>query len=191
MCLPRGLESCRYGGTVGVTFSELGPDNSGDRSSTPSEAMSFWSQRSDGQRRGRLLAGTESSGSSEEQPGGWWSVLLVQHRQRLVGSLERAVLCSRLRPLSEDPGRAVSQNTALRNGIWYGNQVLRRMAYSRACCFARFSMGVKMSSLTVKNVLYFGETQLEIISVAIPLVATRCHCRTVDHILLMCARPSF
>lgn len=41
VCLPRGLESCRYGGAVGVTFSELGPDSSGDRSSMPSEAMSL------------------------------------------------------------------------------------------------------------------------------------------------------
>ncbi|MEQ2289704.1 hypothetical protein AMECASPLE_035946 [Ameca splendens] len=40
LCLPRGLESCRYGGAVGVTFSELGADSSGERSSIPSEAMS-------------------------------------------------------------------------------------------------------------------------------------------------------
>lgn len=40
-------------------------------------------------------------------------------------------------------------------------------------------------NLTVRNVLYFGETQLEIISVAILLIATRWHCNTVDHILLM------
>lgn len=41
--LPRGLGSCRYGGAVGVTLSVLGPDNSGDRSSMPSEeAMLSW-----------------------------------------------------------------------------------------------------------------------------------------------------
>lgn len=40
-CLPRGLESCRYGGAVGVTFPELGLDSSWDRSSMPSEAMTF------------------------------------------------------------------------------------------------------------------------------------------------------
>lgn len=52
VCLPRGLESCRYGGTVGVAFSELGPDSNGDRSSMPSEAMSFTVREA----AGRLLA---------------------------------------------------------------------------------------------------------------------------------------
>lgn len=37
--LPLGLGSCRYGGAVGVTFPEFGADNSGDRSSIPSEAI--------------------------------------------------------------------------------------------------------------------------------------------------------
>lgn len=186
VCLPWGLESCRYGGTVGVTFSELGPDNSGDRSSMPSEAMSFWSQRSDEQRRGRLLAGTESSRSSEEQPGGWWSLLLVQHQQRLVGSLERAVLCDRLRPLSGDPaaGSESKYHTPLWNLVWKSNMEVEWLLQTCCfdCCSARSSIGVKTSNLTVKNVWDFGETQLEIISVATPFIATRCHCSTVDHI---------
>lgn len=76
VCLPRGLESCRYGGAVGVTFSELGPDSSGDRSSMPSEAMSV-TARNDGLRR---RGGTESSLSTEEQPaaGCWCRVAPVQ-----------------------------------------------------------------------------------------------------------------
>lgn len=55
-CLPRGLESCRYGGTVRVAFSVLGPDSNGERSSMPSEAMSstVWGWRAEA--AGRLLA---------------------------------------------------------------------------------------------------------------------------------------
>lgn len=77
-CLPRGLESCRYGGAVGVTFSELGPDSSGDRSSMPSEAMSL-TVRNDGVAPGC----TEFSLSTEEQPaaGCWCRLAPVQQQQ--------------------------------------------------------------------------------------------------------------
>lgn len=37
--LPLGLGSCRYGGAVGVTLPEFCADNSGERSSMPSEAI--------------------------------------------------------------------------------------------------------------------------------------------------------
>lgn len=76
-CLPRGLESCRYGGAVGVTFSELGPDSSGDRSSMPSEAMSL-TVRNDGVAPGC----TEFSLSTEEQPaaGCWCRLAPVQQQ---------------------------------------------------------------------------------------------------------------
>lgn len=122
-------------------------------------------------------------------------MLLLQHQQRLVGSLERAGLCDRLRPLSDDSGRALSQNTAHRNGIWYENQVWKWNGFFSGlllCLGFHGCQNVRLNSnLTVKNVLCFGETQLEIISVAIPLAATRCHCSTVDPILLMRARPNF
>ena len=52
-------------------------------------------------------------------------------------------------------------------------------------------MRAKTSDLTVKIVLFFGETQLEIISRVIPLGATRGHCGAVDHNLLMRARRNF
>ncbi|TNN61454.1 hypothetical protein EYF80_028333 [Liparis tanakae] len=81
-CLPRGLESCRYEGVVGVTFSELGPDSSGDRSSMPSEAMSFTVDRGAGRAgtAGQSPGCTESSLSTEEQPaaGCWCRVAPVQ-----------------------------------------------------------------------------------------------------------------
>lgn len=79
VCLPRGLDSCRYGGAVGVTFSELGPDSRGDRSSMPSEAMFVhrWAERNDG---GEAPGCTEASLSTEEQPaaGCWCRVAPVQ-----------------------------------------------------------------------------------------------------------------
>lgn len=68
VCLPRGLESCRYGGAVGVTFSELGPDSSGDLSSMPSEAMSSAENR--GEMAGK--GGGEAPGCTEEQPAAVW-----------------------------------------------------------------------------------------------------------------------
>ena len=39
LALPLGLLSCKYGGAVGVTFPEWDADSSGERSSTPSAAM--------------------------------------------------------------------------------------------------------------------------------------------------------
>lgn len=85
--LPRGLESCRYGGAVGVTFSELGPDSSGDRSSMPSEAMST-AVRDDGAAEeaaaaasGRLLAAPSlhsARRSSRRLVGCWCRVAPVQ-----------------------------------------------------------------------------------------------------------------
>lgn len=55
-CLPRGLESCRYGGTVRVAFSVLGPDSNGERSSMPSEAISSTVERWRAEAAGTLLA---------------------------------------------------------------------------------------------------------------------------------------
>lgn len=87
VCLPRGLESCRYGGAVGVTFSELGPDSSGDRSSMPSEAIST-AVRDDGAAEeaaaaasGRLLAAPSlhsARRSSRRLVGCWCRVAPVQ-----------------------------------------------------------------------------------------------------------------
>lgn len=39
LVLPLGLLSCKYGGAVGVTFPEWDADSRGERSSTPSAAM--------------------------------------------------------------------------------------------------------------------------------------------------------
>lgn len=169
-CLPRGLESCRYGGTVGVTFSELGPDSSGDRSSMPSEAMSFRAEVGAERRRGerRLLAGTESSRSSEEQPGGWWSVgavllqLQQQQQQQRRGRQPGGGGAWRPSPPLSDLSRGGLRVSATRTAVefWSGNQVPRtRLAMSW------FSVAVKISSEIRfwQNSIFFGhfgETQL-------------------------------
>lgn len=81
--LPRGLESCRYGGTVGVTFSELGPDSNGDRSSMPSEAMSL-TVTDDGQRRRERLLAAPSLQSARRSSRRWFAgaVLLPVQQPR-------------------------------------------------------------------------------------------------------------
>lgn len=120
VCLPRGLESCRYGGAVGVTFSG---DSSGDRSSMPSEAMSSTVRNHGLVRRG----------------GSWLRPSLRSARrssQRLVvgaevlrsssagdGSLEEAELCGAPRPshMALRPGqRSCSLYVELRTGLCEG-----------------------------------------------------------------------
>ncbi len=67
--LPLGLWSCRYGGVVGVTSPEFGADNSGDRSSKPSEAI-IWVGR---QRQRRMVEGSvhcSGEGHWDWAPGG-------------------------------------------------------------------------------------------------------------------------
>lgn len=83
-CLPRGLDSCRYGGAAGVTLSELGPESSGDRSSKPSEAMSLCAHR------GTSVSCAGSALGREVRPGGggWWAGGAQEQRPALVVGAE-------------------------------------------------------------------------------------------------------
>ncbi len=74
--LPLGLWSCRYGGAVGVTSPEFGADNSGDRSSIPSEAILGRSARKNsssvsGEWWWAPSAGLERGTETELQAGQW------------------------------------------------------------------------------------------------------------------------
>lgn len=69
--LPPGLLSGRYGGAVGVTFPECGADSSGERSSTPSAAMTAAADNRAGRARLRLRSGRRRPGGVRHQAGGW------------------------------------------------------------------------------------------------------------------------
>lgn len=84
LCLPRGLESCRYGGAVGVTFSELGADSSGERSSMPSEAMSVAVTNN-----GKLLAAAASLPTARRGGGRDCSPAAVAFGAELLRSCSR------------------------------------------------------------------------------------------------------
>lgn len=86
---------------MGVTFSELGPDNSGDRSSMPSEAMSLTVDGEKGRAKavGRLLAAPSLPSARRS------SRLVVVGGAELLpssslgdGSLEEEELCGDPRP---------------------------------------------------------------------------------------------
>lgn len=66
LALPLGLLSCKYGGAVGVTFPEWDADSRGERSSTPSAAMT-------------AAAAAGPGGKAEpglRLPRRWWLLLL-------------------------------------------------------------------------------------------------------------------
>lgn len=139
--------------------------------------------------RGWLLAGTESRRSSEEQPVGRWSVLLVAApaapcRQPGGGRC----FASGPAPLPDDPGRALSRNNTAVKLDMESSIEMERLLLGLAVLLG-FPVGGQNVQFNSENDLYFGKTQLEIISVAIPLVATRCRSRAVDTVLLTRARP--
>lgn len=92
------------------------------------------------------------------------------------------MLCDHLLPSLTGPGAGSSKTT--RTATEFGMEKERnyiRLAVLRKT--SHLGRNVKLqSNLTVKNVLCFGETQLEIISVALPSIATRGHCGAVDNV---------
>lgn len=109
--LPRGLESCRYGGTVGVTFSELGPDSNGDRSSMPSEAMSS-TVTSDGQRRrGGSWLHRVVSQLGGAAGGGCWCRVAPGPAAPVTAAWKRWSSAVIPAPHWHDPGRALNPRT--------------------------------------------------------------------------------